>query len=249
MARRGCFVPMAHAQAQRCIVKGSMTYFGREYLTYMTREGRGLDGQEPTLYGNVTREQFVEHASSRYFVWIVSPEHGQQVDMVTFTKDLMERVTNDLRLDHAAWIAATHYNTAHPHSHIILHGRQLHGQSFEIDNEYLRNGMKNEARDLLSQELGPQHNFDWDYERTLALERDFVHELQHERFVERLRQWQREQELFLERTHTLRETQERANALRHPHDRTFERDNTLTRPRERTRESEREHDRDYGFSR
>jgi type IV secretory pathway VirD2 relaxase len=189
MGRKGCFVPMAHSQSQRCIVKGSIIRYGREYLHYMTREGIGIDGREPKLFGTLDREQFIQHSSQRYFVWIVSPEHGNELDMPAYTQSLMKRVATDLRLDNPAWIATAHYNTAHPHSHVILQGRELNGAGFEIDNEYLRNGILNEARDLATRELGPQHNFDWQYEQTI--ERTLQHEYSrfHERTMDLLRDW------------------------------------------------------------
>ena len=207
MRRRGCFVPMVSNQSQRCIVKGAIVKYGRNYLTYMTREGIGLDGREPELFGTVDKEQFIEHTAGRYFTWIVSPEHGQELDMPVFTENLMERVTTDLRLDHPVWLATAHYNTQHPHSHVILQGRELHGKAFRIDNDYLRNGFTHQARELATRELGPQHNFDWDYERTIertrehtrdrTIERTLEHEHTrlHDRAMEMLQRWKHEREL------------------------------------------------------
>ena len=39
------------------------------------------------------------------------------------------------------WIAVDHYNTGHPHSHIILRGKDDRGRDLVIAREYITKGV------------------------------------------------------------------------------------------------------------
>ena len=57
------------------------------------------------------------------FRFIVAPEDGDRLsDLRRFTRDVMRQMEEDLgtRLD---WVAVDHFNTGHPHSHVVIRGR------------------------------------------------------------------------------------------------------------------------------
>ena len=67
--------------------------------------------------------------------------------MATMAKDL------GTRLD---WIAVDHFNTGHPHSHIVLRGKDELGKDLVIARDYIAHGMRRRASELVTLELGPQ---------------------------------------------------------------------------------------------
>ena len=66
------------------------------------------------------------------------------------------------RLD---WVAVDHWNTEHPHVHLIVRGVRDNGQDLVISRDYIKEGMRDRARDFITQELGPRT--DLDIRRTL----------------------------------------------------------------------------------
>lgn len=108
-----------------------------------------------------------------HFRFIVSPDDALEMsDLKTFTRELMTQMEKDLatRLD---WIAVDHWNTEHPHIHVILRGRTEGGQDLVIARDYIKEGMRNRAQDLITQELGPRTDLDIRraLERQVAAER------------------------------------------------------------------------------
>ena len=74
--------------------------------------------------------------------------------MKIFTRDLMGEMEIDLdtKLD---WVAANHYDTSRPHTHIVVRGINEDGQKLIIPREYISYGMREAAEELLTNELGP----------------------------------------------------------------------------------------------
>jgi type IV secretory pathway VirD2 relaxase len=67
----------------------------------------------------------------------------------------MRQMEQDLgtKLD---WVAADHFNTGHPHSHIVVRGRDDEGNDLVIARDYISHGMRARAADLITRELGPE---------------------------------------------------------------------------------------------
>ena len=59
-----------------------------------------------------------------------------------------------------AWVAVDHWNTEHPHVHLIVRGRRDDGQDLVIARDYIKEGMRDRARDLITLELGPRTDLD-----------------------------------------------------------------------------------------
>ena len=90
------------------------------------------------------------------FRFIVAPEDSNEMaDLRSFTRDLMRQVEKDLetRLD---WIAIDHYNTGHPHTHIIVRGVLEGGGILNIAGDYIAHGIRHRASELVTLELGHQ---------------------------------------------------------------------------------------------
>jgi type IV secretory pathway VirD2 relaxase len=80
-------------------------------------------------------------------------------DLKSFTRDLMCQAEKDLgtSLD---WIGVDHWNTDNPHIHIILRGRADDGKDLVIARDYISEGMRARAQDLVTQELGSRSDLD-----------------------------------------------------------------------------------------
>ena len=80
-------------------------------------------------------------------------------DLRGFTRDLMRKLESDLgtQLD---WVAVDHYNTGHPHTHVIVRGVTDDGKILNIAGDYIAHGIRHRARELVTLELGPQTELD-----------------------------------------------------------------------------------------
>ncbi|MGH1557445.1 DUF3363 domain-containing protein [Caulobacter segnis] len=54
------------------------------------------------------------------------------------------------------WVAVDHWNTEHPHVHVLVRGVGEDGQDLVIDRDYIANGLRQRAEALVSLELGPR---------------------------------------------------------------------------------------------
>jgi len=132
------------------------------HLNYLRREGVTRDGEKARLFGPGTDDAdskaFAERCEDdrHHFRFIVSPDDAlEMADLKSFARDLMTQAEKDLgtTLD---WVAVDHWNTEHPHVHIILRGRTDDGQDLVIARDYIKQGMRDRAQDLITQELGPR---------------------------------------------------------------------------------------------
>ena len=90
-------------------------------------------------------------------------------DLKGFARDLVGQMEKDLgtKLD---WVAVDHWNTEHPHVHLIVRGVREDGENLVISRDYIKEGMRDRARDLITQELGPRT--DHEIRRTLERQID-----------------------------------------------------------------------------
>ena len=168
---------------RRVIIKSSIVRLAGKglagaaaHLRYLQRDGTTRDGEPGALYGPETddadgREFRERGAGDRHqFRFIVSPEDGAEYDdLKPLTRRLMARVEEDLgtKLD---WVAVDHFNTGHPHTHIVVRGKDHLGVDLIIARDYLTSGMRERAAELVDLDLGPRSIRD--VERTLRAEVD-----------------------------------------------------------------------------
>jgi type IV secretory pathway VirD2 relaxase len=132
------------------------------HLRYLQRDGVNRDGEKGKAYSasedDADGKAFVERGREdrHQFRFIVAPEDSNEMaDLRSFTRDLMRQVEKDLetRLD---WIAIDHYNTGHPHTHIIVRGVLDGGGILNIAGDYIAHGIRHRASELVTLELGHQ---------------------------------------------------------------------------------------------
>ncbi|KAB2739957.1 relaxase/mobilization nuclease domain-containing protein [Brucella anthropi] len=136
------------------------------HLDYLRRDGVTRDGEKARLFGpgteNADARAFAERCGDdrHHFRFIVSPDDAPDMaDLRSFTRDLVGQMEKDLgtRLD---WVAVDHWNTEHPHIHLIVRGVRDDGQDLVISRDYIKEGMRDRARDLITQELEPRTDLD-----------------------------------------------------------------------------------------
>jgi len=167
------------------------------HLRYLQRDGVTCDGEKGQLY---SAERDVEdgHAflerggeDRHQFRFIVSAEDGSEYpDLKPFIRRLMSQMEEDLgtKLD---WVAVDHFNTAHPHSHIVLRGVDDTGKNLIIAREYISHGIRERAAELATLDLGPRTDqeikaklrLEIGEDRLTAIDRRLIHEMDAERVV------------------------------------------------------------------
>ncbi|MCK1353430.1 DUF3363 domain-containing protein [Bradyrhizobium sp. CW7] len=134
----------------------------RAHLGYLQRDGVTRDGAPSKLFDALGDEAdgrgFAERCEGdrHHFRFIVSPDDaGELTSLRSFTRELMDQASRDLgtRLE---WVAVDHWNTEHPHIHILVRGRADDGKDLVISRDYIANGLRARAGDLVTRELGPR---------------------------------------------------------------------------------------------
>lgn len=159
----------AGLRSRRAVVKARFVKLGakglgqaKAHLNYLQRDGTTRGGERGTLYGaerdTVDGKDFLERqAGDRHqFRFIVSPEDGGEYeDLKPLVRRLMTQVEQDLGtgLD---WVAVDHFNTGHPHAHVILRGKDDMGKDLVIAREYLTHGLRERTAELVNLDLGPR---------------------------------------------------------------------------------------------
>lgn len=132
------------------------------HLSYLRRDGVTKDGAAGRMF-DAGREEadhraFAERCGDdrHHFRFIVSPEDAAELgDLRALTRDLMAQAERDLTttLD---WIAVDHWNTEHPHVHVLVRGKVGDGRDLVISRDYISHGMRCRAQGLITRELGPR---------------------------------------------------------------------------------------------
>lgn len=170
----------------------------RAHLRYIQRDGVTRDGTPGQLYSagedKADGRAFLERADGdrHQFRFIVSAEDGQSYsDLKSLTRRLMTQMEQDLgtKLD---WVAVDHFNTGHPHSHIVVRGKDERGRDLVIGREYLIAGIRERAAELVSLDLGPRTDMEIsdrlqreiEQERLTSIDRRLLRDMDRDRIVE-----------------------------------------------------------------
>ena len=109
------------------------------------------------------------------FRFIVAAEDAAEYpDLKPFVRRLMARMEADLGTK-LEWVAVDHYNTGHPHTHVLLRGKDDLRKDLVIARDYISRGMRERAAEIVTLDLGPQSD--------LEIERKLRQEVDQERFT------------------------------------------------------------------
>ena len=155
------------AATRRVVVKSRIVKLGKgmaaaAHLRYLQRDGTSREGERGSLYGadadRLESKPFLERSAGdrHQFRFIVAPEDGAQYDdLKLVVRRLIEQAEKDLgtKLD---WVAVDHFNTGHPHSHVIVRGKDETGKDLVIARDYMTQGLRARASKIVSLDLGPR---------------------------------------------------------------------------------------------
>lgn len=194
----------AGLRTRRAVVKTRLVRIGtkgmpaaRAHLRYIQRDGVTREGAPGELYSaeqdTADGKAFLQRCDGdrHQFRFIVSAEDGSEYpDLKPFTRRLMAQMDSDLgtKLD---WVAVDHFNTAHPHTHIMLRGVDDTGQNLIIAREYIAHGIRERAAELVTLDLGPRTDqeiearlrHDIGEERMTAIDRRLIRSMDADRLV------------------------------------------------------------------
>lgn len=134
----------------------------RAHIGHLQRDGVTRDGAQGKLFDaegkDANGRAFVTRCEGdrHHFRFIVSPDDaGELASLRSFTRELMDQASRDLgtRLE---WVAVDHWNTEHPHVHILVRGRTDDGADLVMSRDYIAMGLRARASDLVTRELGPR---------------------------------------------------------------------------------------------
>jgi type IV secretory pathway VirD2 relaxase len=195
---------LAGYRARRGIIKARIVRLGgkglanaKAHLRYIERDGTARDGMRGQLYARdndaADGKEFLERGQGdrHQFRFIVSAEDGDQYDdLKPLVRNLMQQVEKDLgtKLD---WVAVDHFNTGHPHSHIILRGVDDKAKDLIIARDYMGSGMRQRLEQIVERDLGPRTTLeieqrlrrDIDAERLTSTDRALLRDMNEERLV------------------------------------------------------------------
>lgn len=132
------------------------------HLRYLQRDGVSREGEQGPFYStfsdDVDGHGFLERSAGdrHQFRFIVSPEDGASFDTLkSFTRELVSKMEQDLgtTLD---WIAVDHFDTGHPHTHLLVRGATEDGKVLNIAGDYIARGIRGRASEIMTRWLGPQ---------------------------------------------------------------------------------------------
>ncbi|EZP68031.1 Conjugal transfer protein TraI [Novosphingobium resinovorum] len=169
----------------------------KAHLTYIQRDGVTREGEPGELYSAgldvADGKAFLARGTGdrHQFRLIVSVEDGDQYpDLKPFIRRLMGQMEKDLgtSLD---WVAVDHFNTGHPHTHVVLRGKNDLGDDLVIAREYISHGARERAVGLATLDLGPRTDLeieerlraDTGAERLTMIDRRLIREMNAVRLV------------------------------------------------------------------
>ncbi len=157
----------APAYHQRCAVR--VTYLNnrtrgqwKAHGRYLARESASFEQRDKDA--GFSRDGVSVDLAERLQIWqaegderlwklIVSPEFGDRVDLSRLTRDLVQRMEEELATK-LEWAAVEHHNTEHAHVHINLRGRRDNGDALHLNRQFIQNRVREIAGDFCTRQLG-----------------------------------------------------------------------------------------------
>jgi type IV secretory pathway VirD2 relaxase len=175
-------------KARYAVIKAGDLGTARAHLHYILRDGVTRDGEAGQLYtasdDPADVAAFLQRSENdpHQFRFIIAAEDGDRIaDLKPFIRDLVAQMEHDLdaRLD---WVAVDHFNTGHPHTHLVIRGRDRDGRELVMARDYIAYGVRARAQALVTLELGPETEIERlrkltrevDQERLTRLDRKIV---------------------------------------------------------------------------
>jgi hypothetical protein len=115
-------------------------------------QGRGFnaEGHEISMSTTLARWQYA--GDPHLFKVMLSPEHGDRLELPAYAQQVMRAVERDLGHP-LEWIGIDHHNNGHPHVHLCVRGVS-NGHIVEMAKSYLHEGIRARAQEVATRLLG-----------------------------------------------------------------------------------------------
>jgi hypothetical protein len=124
--------------------------------------GSGLESDPSKLLGS-----WQQAGDARVFKIIISPEFGERMDLEVLTRETMDwlqkRTGRDLE-----WTAVSHFDTANPHTHLLIRGVDAKGEEFRLPKTVIKRELRDAVRERATYQIGMRTPAD----RKIALMRE-----------------------------------------------------------------------------
>jgi type IV secretory pathway VirD2 relaxase len=155
---------------QRCAIrityaKNKIAGQWRAHGRYIARESAirdcaaGFNSNSAAVEPAQALNNWQKGGDARLWKLIVSPEFGDRVDLHHLTRELMRRMESDLGTG-LEWVAVSHFNTEHPHTHVALRAVRDDGSVLDFPRDYVKAGIRMIAEDLCTRQMGYRNELD-----------------------------------------------------------------------------------------
>ena len=122
---------------------------------YMPQKDKKEVIEKPVIFGNISLEEYKAKMDDSCFKWMISPEKKTSPEVLKeMAKCFIARCEQHTghKMD---WQAVVHMNTAHPHVHILINGRDRNGKKFRFRPDLIRGQILRKcAMEIATQMLG-----------------------------------------------------------------------------------------------
>lgn len=127
-------------------------YLAREGAQKEDEKGSGFNASLDDISLRELLHDWQMAGDPRLFKVILAPEDGDRLALREYTREYMSRLAPHLAAqpEKVEWAAIEHYNTGHPHVHLLIRGNN----GLQIAPEMIRMGMRNLASEVATERLG-----------------------------------------------------------------------------------------------
>jgi len=156
---------------QKCVAKMQYSKSGaahrKQLEEYLVREGTEIDGSRAKLYGT-DLEEYRQNMDEKNFRIFLSPQ-SDKINLNDLTEEFVKKLERQTGYSFY-WQAANHYNTAHPHAHLLINGKDKNGKEVEIPRDVVKTFMREYARDICTSQIGYRTAYEIAVEKEKELE-------------------------------------------------------------------------------
>jgi hypothetical protein len=124
-----------------------------KHLQYIQKEGKGKDGERPSLYGN-DPQHYENKMAKLHYRFIISPEN-QGVNLTVLVQEFINQLEHRTGYQFD-WVAANHYNTGQQHAHVLINGFDTHHRKIKFSRDEIKNLMRSSLSNMITTMVGPR---------------------------------------------------------------------------------------------
>ena len=169
--RSGVYTQSRRSFNQRCAVRATYSQNRtagqwRAHGIYIARESaageqgrQGFGHDEELQDAPNTLNQWQRSGDERIWKVILSPEFGDRIDLEKMTREVTRRSEKQLGTK-LEWVAVSHFDTEHPHVHLVIRGMRDDGTALNLPREFIKREMRSLAENACTLQLGPRTELD-----------------------------------------------------------------------------------------